>query len=113
MAAVNERGKQLRDGLQNRLGGHPHIGDIRGRGLFWGIEFVAEGKTPFPAGEQIHEKIRKASLERGLMVYSMGGGADGKSGDHILLAPPYIISESEVEELADKLTAAITDILGV
>ena len=113
MAAVNERGKQLRDGLRNRLGDHPHIGDIRGRGLFWGIEFVAEGKTPFPAGEQIHEKIRKASLERGLMVYSMGGGADGKSGDHILLAPPYIISESEVEELADKLTTAITDILGV
>ena len=58
------------------------------------------------------KKSERLRLSGGLMVYSMGGGADGKSGDHILLAPPYIISESEVEELADKLTVAITDILG-
>lgn len=107
-------GKVLENALQERLEAHPSVGDIRGRGLFMGVEFVADKRTkePLPPARRTHAKIQAAAFARGLMVYSMGGTADGKCGDHVLIAPPFIIDERQIEELADKLAAAISDELG-
>ena len=108
---VNEKGMRLRQILNERLGGHPHIGDIRGRGLFLGIEFTQDGKTPFPSERRIHAKIKQAAFARGLMVYAMGGTIDGVNGDHILLAPPFIIEDEHIDELVDKLALVVDEVL--
>ena len=110
---VKNMGGRLQSALSARLGGHPHVGDIRGRGLFLGVEFVAKDKTPFAPGEQIHAKIKSAAFARGLMVYGMGGCADGESGDHLLIAPPFIIEDEHITELVDKLSAAVDEVIGV
>lgn len=110
LSNVCARGEQLTQLLSARLGTHPHIGDIRGRGLFIGIEFVAHNKTPFTPDKKIHATIKQTAFANGLMVYGMGGTADGEQGDHILIAPPFIITEGEVEELVDKLTQTITTV---
>lgn len=115
VAAVGEITKllpQVRDNnllqqLQEAFGGHPHIGDIRGRGLFVGMEFTRRGKQPFAAGRQIHAAVQKAAFAEGLMVYALGGCANGKSGDHILIAPPFIFTPSNADELIVKLTRAL------
>lgn len=104
---VRARGEQLRQLLNARFAEHPNVGDIRGRGLFLGLEFVKSGKTPFAAAEKIHRQVHHATLAEGLMVYAAGGSADGRDGDHILIAPPFIIDEDQVAELTDKLTAAL------
>jgi adenosylmethionine-8-amino-7-oxononanoate aminotransferase len=102
---VSARGRQLERGLRERLGDHPHVGDIRGRGLFWGIELVADraGKTPFGAKEKLHARIRAEAMARGLLVYPMGGTIDGQSGDHILLAPPFISDPEVVDAIVERL----------
>ncbi|MGU9950716.1 MAG: aspartate aminotransferase family protein [Gammaproteobacteria bacterium WSBS_2016_MAG_OTU1] len=112
LARTNDMGQRLKESLIERLGEHPHIGDIRGRGLFLGMEFVTEGKTPFAPQKKIHAAIKKAAFARGLMVYGMGGTIDGDSGDHILIAPPFIIEESHIDELVDKLADTVHDVLG-
>ena len=110
---VQARGAQLMQGLQARFADHPHIGDIRGRGLFVGIELVAdrEQKLPFEAKRKLHARIKTEALARGLMAYPMGGTLDGSSGDHVLLAPPFISSaatiDAIVERLGDSVEAAI------
>lgn len=109
---VCRQGDYLYQSLQQRLGAHPHIGDIRGRGLFYGIEFVQQGKEPFPRQQQVHKQIKRHAMACGLMVYAMGGAADGEQGDHILLAPPFIVNREQVDELVDKLSAALTEVLG-
>ena len=76
------------------------------------MEFVTEGKTPFAPQKKIHAAIKKAAFARGLMVYGMGGTIDGDSGDHILIAPPFIIEESHIDELVDKLADTVHDVLG-
>lgn len=107
---VRTRGDSIQQSLRAGLADHPRVGDIRGRGLFIGIEFVTdrETKETFDPAMKFHNRIQKAAMERGLMVYGMGGTVDGRSGDHVLLAPPYIIDESHERELVDKLVAAIT-----
>ncbi|QFU08137.1 Adenosylmethionine-8-amino-7-oxononanoate aminotransferase [Rhodobacteraceae bacterium THAF1] len=109
VACVNRRGERLMEALNARLGQHPHVGDIRGRGLFRGIELVAdrETKTPFDPARKLHAQVKKAAMAEGLICYPAGGTVDGVHGDHILLAPPFIISDDEIDMLADRLTRAI------
>ena len=106
-------GEVLHAGLVDRFGQHPHVGDIRGRGLFQGIELVAdrETKAPLDPALKTHAKIKKAAFEAGLICYPMGGTVDGKQGDHVLLAPPFILTEDQVGELIDKLGQAVDQVL--
>jgi adenosylmethionine-8-amino-7-oxononanoate aminotransferase len=106
---VRARGEQLDALLKSRLGQHPHVGDIRGRGLFRGVEFVQdrESKAPFPAEAKLAHKLKAAAMARGLMIYPASGCVDGFSGDHVLLAPPYIIGASEIELAADRFVEAV------
>jgi adenosylmethionine-8-amino-7-oxononanoate aminotransferase len=85
------------------------VGDVRGKGLLLGIEFVADRETrlPFTPEEGVAWKVRRAALEEGLWIYGGSGSNNGTSGDHILIAPPYIISETQIDELVQKLTNAI------
>ncbi|MDE4191341.1 aspartate aminotransferase family protein [Phaeobacter gallaeciensis] len=106
-------GDLLQSALQERFGQHPNIGDIRGRGLFRGIELVRDrdSKTPFDPSLGLAAKIKKAAFEAGLICYPMSGTRDGRNGDHILLAPPFIISGDQITEVVDKLDVAITQSL--
>jgi adenosylmethionine-8-amino-7-oxononanoate aminotransferase len=106
---VLARGEQLRGRLREHYSQHPRIGDVRGRGLFVGVELVSDrdSKTPFDAGLKLHAAIRREAFARGLMVYPMGGTVDGKSGDHVLLAPPFICTERDIDEIVSRLTDAI------
>jgi len=109
------QGKKLSAALHARFGQHPHVGDIRGRGLFQGIELVEdrETKAPFDPARGLAAKIKSAAFEAGLICYPMPGTRDGRRGDHILLAPPFIIEDAQIDELTDKLGAAIDEtILG-
>ena len=114
LARVREQGAKLRARLQDRFGQHPHIGDIRGRGLFLGLELVAdrESKACFDPAERVWLKIRQTGVEQGLICYPSGGCIDGKNGDHIVLAPAYNITDSELDELVDKLSLTISRVLG-
>lgn len=106
---VQVMGKRLENALLERFGNHPNVGDIRGRGLFQALEFVAdrERKTPFPAAARLHAHIKREAMARGLMCYPMGGTVDGALGDHVLLAPPFIITDEHVEEIGDKLADSV------
>jgi len=107
--AVRERGKSLEERLRTRFGAHPHVGDIRGRGLLWTLELVRERATkePFAPDATLHARVKAEAMLRGLTCYPMPGCADGRRGDHVLLAPPYVISEPQLDELVDKLAPAI------
>ncbi|MCQ4161096.1 aspartate aminotransferase family protein [Roseomonas sp. GC11] len=109
VARVAQRGAQLEDALTHTLGNHPHVGEIRGRGLFWAVELVASraDKTPFPPALAIHERVRDAALEEGLACYPMNGTLDGRLGDHAILAPPYIATEEEIAEIAARFGRAV------
>ncbi|WP_028031990.1 aspartate aminotransferase family protein [Gemmobacter nectariphilus] len=111
---VKVQGDKLMARLQDRFGQHPHIGDLRGRGLFRGIELVEDrdSKAPFDPSRGIAGKIKKAAFEAGLICYPMAGTIDGQSGDHVLLAPPFIIEDAQLDELVDKLSGAIDVALG-
>ena len=109
LSQVCTQGEKLAAMLRDSLGGHPHVGDVRGRGLLMGVEFVREGKTPFPPEMRLHSRVQNAAFARGLMVYGIGGAADGESGDHILIAPPYIAEDDHLAELVDKLAAAVDE----
>ncbi|MCC1492066.1 aspartate aminotransferase family protein [Cognatishimia sp. F0-27] len=102
-------GAKLRAALEARFGQHPNIGDIRGRGLFLGLELVADRdtKAPLDPARKTHAKIKSAAFDAGLICYPMGGTVDGQSGDHVLLAPPFILSDDQIDELVDKLGTAI------
>jgi adenosylmethionine-8-amino-7-oxononanoate aminotransferase len=104
-----EMGRKTHLALEQAFGQHPHIGDIRGRGLFLGLELVQNRatKAPFDPALGIAGKIKKAAFANGLICYPMSGTRDGKQGDHILLAPPFIIEDAQVSEMIDKLSKAI------
>lgn len=112
-ARVSAMGKKLQSTLDAAFSQHPHIGDIRGRGLFRGIEIVEdrETKKPFDPRLGLAGKIKKAAFAEGLICYPMSGTRDGKHGDHILLAPPFIIEEAQIEELVEKLSRALGQVL--
>jgi adenosylmethionine-8-amino-7-oxononanoate aminotransferase len=109
LANVCARGRSLAARLADRFGNHPHVGDIRGRGLFHALELVAsrETKAPFDPSWQLHARVKREGMARGLMTYPMGGTIDGASGDHVLLAPPFIVEETHLDLLVDRLHAAI------
>ena len=109
---VLKQGENLVNGLQAKLGQHPFVGDIRGRGLFRGVELVAnrETKDPFDPALKINAKIKKAAFARGLMAYPMGGTIDGVRGDHVLFAPPFIVTEDDVAKIVDLFAAALDDV---
>jgi len=116
VAAVRRQGAQLRDRLDAALGAHPNVGDIRGRGLLLGIELVEDRATkrPFDPALRLHARIKLEAMSRGLMTYPMGGTIDGRLGDHVLLAPPFIVSDDDlgiiVSRLAESIDAAIATV---
>jgi hypothetical protein len=110
---VRALGERLDAGLRERLGHHPNVGDIRGRGLFRGVEFVADraGKVPLPPAAKTHARLKAAAMGHGLLCYPMGGTLDGEQGDHVLLAPPFTCTIGQIDELVDKLARAVHDVL--
>ncbi|MBU0725388.1 MAG: aspartate aminotransferase family protein [Alphaproteobacteria bacterium] len=110
---VRKRGVELRTALEERFGNHHHVGDIRGRGLFVGIELVADRTTKqtFDPKLALHNKIRLKAMEEGLMCYPGAGTIDGKNGTHILLAPPFIIDETHIAEIVEKLGRVLDSVL--
>ncbi|KVD85073.1 hypothetical protein WS62_19830 [Burkholderia sp. ABCPW 14] len=106
---VKARGEQLRALLRERYADHPHVGDVRGRGLFVGVELVRERdtKAPFEPQQKLNAIVKREAMQRGLMVYPMGGTVDGNSGDHILLAPPFICTAQQIGTIVERLAGAI------
>lgn len=113
LARVREQGDLLDQRLTERFGNHPHVGDIRGRGLFRGLELVLDRTTkrPFDSSLKLHARIKQAAFDIGLGCYPSGGTVDGVQGDHVLLAPPYIVSSTEIDMIVDRLGAAIDSAL--
>jgi adenosylmethionine-8-amino-7-oxononanoate aminotransferase len=109
LANVRTQGAYLGRRLHERFGNHPFVGDIRGRGLFQGLELVADRgtKEPFEAQLKMNARVKREAMARGLLVYPMGGTADGTRGDHVLLAPPFIIDNTSVDMLVDRLGDAV------
>ena len=112
LSSIKSKSNQLFNCLETQLGHHPNIGDIRGRGLFIGIEIVKniETKKPFDPNLKVAASIKNAAFEAGLICYPMSGTRDGKWGDHILLAPPFILNENQIIELVNKLSIAIESV---
>jgi adenosylmethionine-8-amino-7-oxononanoate aminotransferase len=113
LAKVKPMGEMLAQGLRRTFAEHPHVGDIRGRGLFWALELVRDrtAKTPFDPALRVHARVKQAALDAGLLCYPMGGTIDGVRGDHVLLAPPFIIEPVQVEEVLQKLAGALESAL--
>ena len=103
------QGKRLEALLTDRFGNHRQVGDIRGRGLFYALKFVQAraARTPFDPARGIAEAVKQAALDRGLAIYPCTGTLDGIRGDHVILAPPYIVSDAELAEIIDKLGDAV------
>jgi adenosylmethionine-8-amino-7-oxononanoate aminotransferase len=109
LAQVGRRGALLRQMLGDAFGTHEHVGDIRGRGLFLALELVRdrETKEPFAPEVKLHAAIKSEAMARGLLVYPMGGTIDGQLGDHVLLAPPFIVTPGELSEIVSRLADAV------
>ena len=107
---VRATGAALMNAMESRFGGREYVGDIRGRGLLVGLELVADrdSKQPFDPKLQLHNRIKQTALANGLLCYPRGGTVDGRSGDHVLLAPPFVLEESHIEELVTKLDETLT-----
>ena len=114
IAQVRQRGDHARAALQARFGQHAHIGDIRGRGLFLGVELVADraSKQSFDPALGLAGRLKKAAFAEGLVCYPMPGTRDGRNGDHVLLAPPFIASEAELDLMVDRLGRAVDSVIG-
>ena len=113
LSDVRPKGDALENLLHSKFNQHPHIGDIRGRGLFRAIELVEDRdtKAPFDPELKIAAKIKKSAQNNGLLCYPMSGTIDGKLGDHVLLAPPFVISNNELDELVHKLSVTIYQVI--
>jgi len=114
LAKVREDGAALGALLEQALGGHAHVGDIRGRGFFWGIELVADRatKAPFDPALKLNARIKKEAMARGLLCYPFGGTVDGRQGDHVLLAPPFIATRGDLADIVERLAASIAAVTG-
>ncbi|KGB91863.1 aspartate aminotransferase family protein [Burkholderia cepacia] len=106
---VKARGEQLRASLREHYGAHPHVGDVRGRGLFVGVELVRDRdtKATFDPALKLHAVVKREAMQRGLMVYPMGGTIDGVHGDHILVAPPFVCTAQQIDTIVERLSGAI------
>jgi adenosylmethionine-8-amino-7-oxononanoate aminotransferase len=109
LASVRQQGALLELMLRDAFGQHPHVGDIRGRGLLWGLEFVRNRATrePFDASAELAKRIKLTAQRLGLICYPSSGTVDGRIGDHVVVAPPFVIRASELEELVTKLLRTI------
>jgi len=107
---VAERGQAIKTQFRKSFANHPHVGDVRGRGMFIGVEFVSDRETrePFDPASKVHNRVQMEAMEMGLLCYGMGGTIDGRRGDHILLAPPYNLEDTEQQQLVDTFVAAVT-----
>jgi adenosylmethionine-8-amino-7-oxononanoate aminotransferase len=105
LANVRRQGEVLRQRLESRFGNHPFVGDIRGRGLFWALELVRDRgtKEPFDPALALHARIKAEGLARGLICYPGAGTADGERGDHVIISPPFIVTEAEIDEIVERL----------
>jgi adenosylmethionine-8-amino-7-oxononanoate aminotransferase len=114
LSNVRRMGSVLKSALSEQFGNHPHVGDIRGRGLFLALELVKDRTTkePFEAERGLAERFRVRAMENGLICYPMGGVVDGKNGDIVMISPPFIVEESHVFELTEKLGRSLEDVLG-
>jgi len=110
---VQTIGAKVQGALVERLGSHQHVGDIRGRGLFLGVELVQDKATrqPFPRASKVAGRLKKTAQDNGLICYPDSGTKDGYDGDHVMLAPPFILPEAAIEELVDKLATSIDQVL--
>ncbi len=106
---VQQQGDTLMAALTDQFGQHAHVGDIRGRGLFRGIELVEDRATkrPFDPARKLHARVKSAAMAEGLIVYPAGGTINGREGDHVLIAPPFIIEDAQIDELVGKLSRAV------
>ncbi len=113
LTAVNTQSTKLFDALSQRFGQHSHVGDIRGRGLFVGLELVLDRETKevFDPSLGLASKFKKEAFEAGLICYPMSGTRDGKHGDHVLFAPPFIIADDQISELVDKAGVALSKVI--
>jgi adenosylmethionine-8-amino-7-oxononanoate aminotransferase len=109
IARVRAQGETLTAALTAAFGQHAHVGDIRGRGLFRGVELVEDRATkrPFDPARKLHARIKAAAMDEGLIVYPAGGTVNGREGDHVLIAPPFIIEDAQIDELVGKLSRAL------
>lgn len=106
---VRDRGAHLQARLVEAFGQHPRVGDIRGRGLFWGLELVQDRQSRqwFDPSLKLHARLKSAAMAEGLMIYPMGGTVDGRCGDHVLLAPPFVSSVEEIDAIVMRLSRAL------
>jgi adenosylmethionine-8-amino-7-oxononanoate aminotransferase len=109
LANVRAQGTHLSRRLRERFGNHPFVGDVRGRGLLQGVELVADRgtKEAFEPKLKMHARVKREAMARGLMVYPMGGTVDGMRGDHVLIAPPFIVDDGAVEVIVERLGEAV------
>ncbi|WP_127520051.1 aspartate aminotransferase family protein [Mesorhizobium sp. Z1-4] len=113
LSNVRETGRYLETQLRAVFGQHSHVGDIRGRGLFWSLELVQDRstKTPFAKEDAVANRLKAAALSHGMLCYPAQGCADGNAGDHVLLAPPYAVTRAEVDLIVGRLGEALSDTL--
>lgn len=109
ISSVHERSERLQSSLWEQFGQHPHVGDIRGRGFFQGVEFVQDRDTrkPFDPQLNIAAMLKKAAFDEGLVCYPMPGTRDGIHGDHVLLAPPFVATDNELDDALQRLSGAV------
>ena len=110
---VLARGEQLRARLRETLGDHPNVGDIRGRGLFVGVEFVAdrETKATLDPALKMHARLKSTAMHNGLLIYPMGGTVDGVRGDHVLFAPPFICTAQDIDRIVERFAASVQAVM--
>jgi adenosylmethionine-8-amino-7-oxononanoate aminotransferase len=111
---VKVLGARLRRRLDSRFGNDPHVGDVRGRGLFQAIELVRDRATKesFDPSIRLYDRIKGECMARGLLAYPMPGTVDGRKGDHMILAPPYVCSEADIDTIVERLGDAVDAALG-
>ncbi|WP_458097853.1 aspartate aminotransferase family protein [Roseomonas sp. WA12] len=109
LANVNAMGARLEAALQDRFGNHARVGDIRGRGLFWALEFVEDRATrrSFDPALQLNDRVKAAALKEGVAIYPMGGTIDGRVGDHVIISPPYIAAADDIDRIVERLGRAV------
>ena len=109
VANVGRQGEHLERRLRERFGNHHHVGDIRGRGLFWAIEYVTDrtSKAPFAPELKLNARVKREAMARGLACYAMPGTIDGRLGDHTMLAPPFIVTNVDVDRIVERLGDAV------
>ncbi|MGD0105633.1 MAG: aspartate aminotransferase family protein [Rhodopila sp.] len=114
LANVQAMGRRLEAALHQRFGNHRHVGDVRGRGLFWALELVSDRATraPFDPLLKLHERVKAEGIARGLATYPMGGTIDGKHGDHVIVAPPYIATAADMDAIVQRLGDAVDAVTG-